>query len=540
MKTDKKGRDKLTFPAMFEETVKRHGNAKALAFAYGEALTYTQLDNRIRALTAMLEQLGIEPGDRVALLSHNMPNWGIAYFAISFMGAVAVPLLPDFHPSETENILNHSGAKLLFVSGELQDKTSDIHCPELIYKIRLDDFTSLDSKAFPVNFDPSLSSTKEYIIREEDLAAIFYTSGTTGSSKGVMLTHGNFCSNVRAGLKLQHVDERDRFLSILPLSHTFENTIGFLLPVFSGATIYYLDKPPSPSILLPALKKIRPTIMLSVPLVIEKIYFNRIVPTLTAKAWLRALMKIPVMRKTLHRLAGLKLKRTFGGKLVFFGIGGAKLNPVVERFLKEAKFPYAIGYGLTETAPLLAGAGVGKVRFQSTGPAIEGVELRIHNPNPVTGEGEIWARGPNIMQGYYREPGLTDEVLTADGWFKTGDLGIMDHSQNLFIKGRLKNMILGSDGRNIYPEEIESVINNFRYVLESLVIERKGKLLALVHINMEELSHQIEVKTDELIAEIKNYVNSRVNAFSQLHAVQLQPVPFHKTATHKIKRFLYT
>jgi long-chain acyl-CoA synthetase len=291
--------------------------------------------------------------------------------------------------------------------------------------------------------------------------------------------------------------------------------------------------------------------MLTVPLIIEKIYFNKIMPAFQEKLILKLLYKIPFLRKKLNGAAGKKLMKTFGGELKFFGIGGAKLNKTVERFLIEAKFPYAIGYGLTETAPLLAGANPQKSVFDSTGPAIEGIELIINNPDKKTGEGEIWAKGPNIMKGYYKEPELTKNVLTPDGWFKTGDLGTLDRNNNLYIKGRLKNMIVGASGENIYPEEIESIINNFRFVVDSLVVEQKGKLVALVHINMEELekkyqhlkqdmTRQFEDKVDEVLNEIQDYVNSQVNKFSKIQKVVLQPVPFKKTATLKIKRFLYT
>ena len=366
-----------------------------------------------------------------------------------------------------------------------------------------------------------------------------------------MLTHKNLGFNVMACRKLKNVNETDRFLSILPLSHTLENTVGFLLPIFSGSCVYYLKKAPSPSVLIPALQKIKPTIVLSVPMVIEKIYYNKVFPVLNGKWIIRALMAIPPLRKKLHRSAGNKLMHTFGGELQFFGIGGAKLNQNVEIFLKEAKFPYAIGYGLTETAPLLAGAVVGKTEVGSTGPAIEGIEMKISDPNPQTGEGEIWARGPNIMKGYYKEPTLTEQVLTADGWFKTGDLGVFDRDQKLFIKGRIKNIIVGSSGENIYPEEKESVINNFRHVLETVVIQKKGKLVALVHMNREEIeeaykhlreevSQFVEKKMEEMMKDLKIHVNARVNKFSQLHSIVLQPDPFQKTATKKIKRFLYT
>jgi long-chain acyl-CoA synthetase len=266
---------------------------------------------------------------------------------------------------------------------------------------------------------------------------------------------------------------------------------------------------------------------------------------------LNFLYKISFFRKKLNAAAGKKLYKTFGGNLKFYGIGGAKLNKAVEKFLIEAKFPYAIGYGLTETAPLLAGANPKKSVFESTGPAIEGIELTIHNPDKKTGEGEIWAKGPNIMKGYYNEPEMTKEVLSPDGWFKTGDLGTLDSNNNLFIKGRLKNMIVGASGENIYPEEIESVIHSFRFVVESLVIQQKGKLVAYVHLNMEELekkyhllkedmTRQFDDKKEELLAELQQYVNSKVNKFSQISKVILQSVPFQKTATLKIKRFLYT
>jgi len=317
-----------------------------------------------------------------------------------------------------------------------------------------------------------------------------------------------------------------------------------------GACVYYLRKPPTPPVLLPALETVKPTIMLTVPLIIEKVYFNKILPSFNEKIILRLLYKIFFIRKILNAVAGKKLMKTFGGHLKFFGIGGAKLNKSVEKFLIEANFPYAVGYGLTETAPLLAGANPRKTVFDSTGPPIEDIELIINNPDKNTGEGEIWARGPNIMKGYYKEPALTSEVLTPDGWFKTGDLGIMDTKNNLFIKGRLKNMIIGASGENIYPEEIESLINSFRYVVESLVIYRKGKLVALVHLNIEELerkyehlkkemTEKFEEKKEQLLIELQDYVNSRVNKFSRINKFILQPVPFQKTATLKIKRYLY-
>jgi long-chain acyl-CoA synthetase len=541
---------KLTFPALFDNTVKRHGNSLAYSFTGEEPISFAAASKKIRAIMAFLEKAGIGPGDHVAILSSNMPNWPLTYFSITFMGAVAVPVLPDFSATEVFNVLGHSESKAVFISSSLLNKIKDSWPETLKTKILIEDFSVLSPDNDFLKFDPEAFPSGKYKVEEDDLASIIYTSGTTGRSKGVMLTHKNICFNAIKGGKIQPVTENDRFLSVLPLSHTYENTLGLILPMLYGACVYYLRKPPTPPVLMPALETVKPTIMLTVPLIIEKVYFNKILPTFNEKIILRLLYKIFFIRKILNAVAGKKLMKTFGGHLKFFGIGGAKLNKSVEKFLMEAKFPYAVGYGLTETAPLLAGANPQKTVFDSTGPAIEDIKLIINNPDKKTGEGEIWARGPNIMKGYYKEPGLTSEVITPDGWFKTGDLGIMDAENNLFIKGRLKNMIIGASGENIYPEEIESLINSFRYVVDSLVIHRKGKLVALVHLNIEELekkyehlkkemSEKFEEKKEQLLIELQDYVNSRVNKFSRINKMILQPVPFQKTATLKIKRYLY-
>jgi long-chain acyl-CoA synthetase len=538
--------EKLTIASLLEATVARSGNCNAFAFAGEKPITWAQAGARKDALIAMLEQIGVSEGDRVAILSTNMPNWGIIYFAVTSMRAVAVPILPDFSAAEIANVLEHSGATVLFVSSGLQVKIEGYTNNSLKSIILTDDISVVRSEKTGVVFNESSKPQKTYTVEEEDLASIIYTSGTTGKSKGVMLTHRNISFNAQKGRKIHYLDENDRFLSVLPLSHSYENTLGLILPMLCGSCVYYLRKPPTPSVLLPALAEIKPTAMLTVPLIIEKIYFNKILPSFNGKALMRNLYKKPYFRKKLNALAGKKLRKTFGSELRFYGIGGAKLSRTVEEFLLEARFPYAIGYGLTETAPLLAGCGPANTLLESTGPAIEGIELIINEADPVNGQGEIWARGPNVMKGYYKEPALTAEVLTPDGWFKTGDLGSFDAKGNLFIKGRLKNMIVGSSGENIYPEEIESIINNFEFVTESLVVEHKGKLVAMVHLNMEELEkkyqhlkHDLEAKKEEILTDLKAYVNSKVNKFSQISRIMLQNMPFQKTATLKIKRFLY-
>jgi len=542
----------LTFPALLKRSVDLFTDRPALAYVADTPITYHDFYERVLAVVAMLEKLGVKPGDKVAILSGNMPNWGVTYFAITWMGAVVVPLLPDFSEQEIKNVFEHSEAKAMFVSRSLISKVEKVKLHHLRSRIHIEDFTVCKGKE--VMFKLGEKPKNRYAVEEDMLAAIIYTSGTTGKSKGVMLSHKNICSNAVASRSVQDIGPEDRFLSILPLSHTYENTIGFVLPLISGASIFYLRKVPTPAVLLPALELVKPTLILSVPLIIEKIYRGKILPTFNDKKLLKTLYGYSFFRKALNRMAGKKLYKMFGGHLKFFGIGGAKLDREVELFLREAKFPYAIGYGLTETSPLLAGVNPQKTKLQSTGPALQGVTLKINNPDPKTGEGEIWAKGPNVMKGYYKEPELTREVFSEDGWFKTGDLGFMDEDGYLFIRGRSKNVIIGPSGENIFPEDIESVINNYPHVQESLVLEMKGKLVALVHFNTEEIeakyremkdkvsdfSDFIEGKYEEMKKEIHQYVNSKVNRFSKISEVKLHKEEFVKTATKKIKRFLYT
>jgi long-chain acyl-CoA synthetase len=542
---------RLTFPAFFETTLSNFSDRNAMALVGQPPLTYREVNDRVMAVIAFLEKLGIRSGDKVAILSTNQPNWGVAYYAATFMGAVVVPLLPEFLPTEISALLEHSETRIIFASEGLLPKVAGITTGLLQEVIKIEDFSVVRCKNCQQTFDPGLRPKGVYNVEEDALAAIIYTSGTTGTPKGVMLSHKNICFTAVKGHEIQPVKETDRFLSILPLSHTYENTLGLILPMFRGACVYYLGKPPTPALLLPAMLEVKPTLMLTVPMIIEKIFRSKILPAFTGNQAMSLLYKIAPIRKVLHRIAGKKLLETFGGELGFFGVGGAKLNKTVERFLIEARFPYAVGYGLTECAPLLAGFNPQNPTLQSTGPACIGVELKIVKTDEHSSEGEIWAKGPNIMKGYYKEPQMTAEIMTPDGWLKTGDLGAFDDNNNLYIKGRVKSMIVRSNGENVYPEDIESVINNFRYVVESLVVEKKGKLIALVHFNQEEIelryqhlkaevSNYVDQKTEELRMELQEYVNSRVNKFSQVQLVVSQPNPFQKTATQKIKRFMYT
>jgi long-chain acyl-CoA synthetase len=539
--------EEKTFPKTLQQlvsqSVEKYKDRPSFSFVEGQPITYGQFGEYVNQIQELLSSIGVSVNDKVAILAQNMPNWGVAYFAITAMGAVVVPLLPDFSATEIDNVLTHSESKAIFVSERLMSKIKDATSPALKTRINLDNFDVYENSNGNEN-----AADLNYTVKPEDLAAIIYTSGTTGKPKGVMLTHKNLCFQLEQTYTCQTVNDQDVFLSILPLSHTYENSCGLILGFFGGAATYYLEKPATASILIPALQKIRPTLILIVPLIIEKIYREKVAKKIKSNAVLRTLCGISFFRKIIYKKAGKQMYETFGGRLKFLGIGGAKLDPVVERFLFEGKkMPYAIGYGLTECSPLVSAAVVGGVKVMSAGYAVKDLDLIIHDPNPATGEGEVWMRGANIMRGYYKNEELTKEVLTSDGWFRSGDLGFIDKTGRLYLRGRLKNMILSSSGENVYPEEIESVINNFKHVLESMVIERKGKLLAMVRFNYEELENNyakfkenISLIIEKLAEELKDYVNTRVNRASHIAIVIPLAEEFEKTASQKIKRYLYT
>ncbi|NLV85133.1 MAG: long-chain fatty acid--CoA ligase [Spirochaetales bacterium] len=529
-----------------------YGNRTALTLIGDpeSTITYHELQKRVEAFATFLLERGIKKNDKFAILAESHPNWAIAYFAIVSIGAIAVPILPDFSVKEVSTVLEHSDSIGIVVSAKLMHKASSFIEHKHPLTIRSGDFAVLsDEKPLQV----SIISTSVDRARleacapeEDDIASIIYTSGTTGASKGVMLTHKNITSNAYA-CRRQFVRLRPgyRMLSILPLSHAYEFTIGLMLGMIEGCEIHYLGKAPAASILLPALKKIRPHIMLSVPLLIEKIYKSSVLPKISSNPKIAHLYGKPIIRKFINRTIGRKLRQTFGGCLKFFGVGGAALDPNVEVFLKEAKFPYAIGYGLTETAPLLAGAGPKQTKPGTTGFALNNVELRIAKTDESSDVGEIQARGPNIMKGYYRSEQATAEVFTEDGWFKTGDLGSFD-KKRLSIKGRLKTMILGSTGENIYPELIEMLINNHDFVEESLVVPNEDGLSAMIALNFEAMAENLKTSVNDAreqasayLTRIKDMVNAELSKSSKISSVHLQDTPFERTPTLKIKRYLY-
>lgn len=529
-----------TLSRLFEYSTVTFRKKLLSRYVDGEDQTYTYGSFRTKCLELShnLSRYGISAGDKVAILSQNMPNWTVAFFSSVPFGRVCVPILPDSSETEVENILTHSGTKVLFVSKRLRNKVSQACIDKLTLVVELDTFQQIKCDNTAFTCDGWLKDPQP-----DDLATIIYTSGTSGKAKGVMLSHRNLCHNIVAAFHAQKTSPRDRWLSILPMPHTYEMALSVLYPMYVGASVYYIQKPPTPSILIAAMKKVKPTIMCAVPLIIEKIYKSSIVPTINKSkvlSWMRE--HFPGL---LYRFVGKKLYMTMGGHLRFFGIGGSKLDPVVEEFLLKAHFPYAIGYGLTETAPLICNACVGKTKVGSIGVPAYGVEVKLQNVNPETGEGEIIAKGENVMLGYYKDPERTREAVSDSGWFKTNDLACMDEKGRFYIKGRLNNMILGASGENIYPEEIEQVINTLDGVNESLVIERDRKLIALVKFddNIINWNQEGEDKFLESLQKrrkaVLDYVNKRISKQSNINDVELMKEPFEKTATHKIRRFLY-
>ena len=557
---------KKTLPALLSRSLSTFPDLPSLGFAGEKTATYKELGEKIDRIATYLQNKGVGQGDRVAILSENGPNWGAAYFAITSIKSIVVPILNDFHPSEIHHILRHSGAGALFVSERLYHKVEEFDLNSLSAVILIDNLSVISPdwsrdrlRRLYAEGSRELKRIKHMALQkaglssatadEDDPASIIYTSGTTGHSKAVVLTHGNITGNALSTNRMIQINHNDRMLSILPLPHVYECTLGLVLPLMIGASVFYVRKPPTAAVLVPALKEVRPTVMLSVPLIIEKMYKARILPEIRKKFVLRTAYKVPLLRKAINRKAGEKLKQTFGGSLHTFCIGGAGIAPDVEKFLREARFPYAIGYGLTETSPLVTGTPPSTARLYSAGKPLHDVMVRIDNENRRGDDGEILVKSPGIMKEYYKDPDLTAETITEDGWLHTGDLGHIDKDGYLYIRGRLKNMILGPSGENIYPEAIESVLHRSEYVLESLVFQQNGRLVARVHLNYEKLDEELtgqnlnqsqvreHIKT--LLVSIREETNANVSSYSRLSEVIEQPEPFEKTPTQKIKRYLY-
>jgi long-chain acyl-CoA synthetase len=487
-------------------------------------ITYTQFGNYAKQTAALLRQIGVQKGDRVLLLSENCPKWSAAFFGIALAEAVSVPALTGFSSEQICHIVKHSGVRAICISRSMAQK------------IEHDEFKQIPFIIIDEINDEELSNFEVPEQNPNDLAVIIYTSGTQGSCKGVMLSSRNLISSAVFSSKFIKIRRRDRLLSLLPLAHTYECGLGLIAPILSGASITYLDCPPSPSYLLPAFKLLRPTAMVTVPLLIEKIYNNAIAPKLNSSK----LYKFPLTRSLAIRFAGRRLKSALGGRIHSLGIGGAPLCSTVENFLYRARFPYSIGYGLTETSPLVAGNAPLRFLLGSGLKIPAGVELRVDKDayNTSDNDGEIQVRGPNVMMGYYNDEEKTKETFTSDNWLRTGDLGSINKKNRLHIRGRLKALILGPSGENIYPEEIENLLGSSQLVEESLVYSgKKGELVAMVILS--EAAKTAAGMIEQKLEELRSWVNKKLAVFSRLSKIEIKYEPFEKTATMKIKRYLY-
>lgn len=554
---------RMTLNYILDTSVVRYGDLPAIGMAAETALTYRQFYDRIIALAGKLAAEGVKKGDHVAILAENSPAWGTAYFAIIRLGAIAVPVLPDLPEADVHHILNEMEVPVLFISQRQLEKIYELKQKKLRKIITLDDSEATQDVVEVIHFsdyleealaaegtpdDEKKNSFPE--IAEDDIASILYTSGTSGYSKAVMLSHKNLTANAFSAANLLDVEERAVVLSVLPMSHTYEFTLGFITPLIKGCKIAYAGKTPTPAILQRLCRHEKPKLMFAVPLIMEKIYKKRVLPQIGKSFFLSLLCRFSVGRKFVYRKIGAKLISFFGGDLELMGIGGAALNPEVECFLREAEFPYLIGYGLTESAPILAGGPPGDdtIALGSTGRPFPGVRIKIVDPDPDTGVGEIYGCGPNVMVGYYGDPDATAEAITKDGWLITGDLGFIDEVGNLHICGRSKNVIVMANGENVYPEPIEHKINAYSWVVESLVVENNGKLDAWVYpdyefIDEETLGQSRVERRDyikKLSATMRKEVNAQLSSASRLVRIVERREPFIKTATHKIKRYLYS
>jgi len=550
----------MTLNYVIDSSCSKYKNNPAIGMAMKEPLSYGDFLESIFAVAARLQDEGVKKGDHIAILSENSQNWGIAYLAIVRLGAIAVPILPDLPESDVHHILNEMKVKALFTTQKQIEKIYEMRNELKGPVITLDDYDAEISVVTVLTFssylEEALSSLRRNqdppvfpVVGEDDLASILYTSGTSGFSKAVMLTHKNLTANAYAAAGLKEIKPGSVWLSILPMSHTYEFTCGFILPLLCGGRIAYAGKTPTPAILQKLCAYEKPFAIFAVPLVLEKIYKKRVLPQIEKNPLLKGVCKLGVGRRFIHRKIGKKLLTFFGGNLQLMGVGGAALNPDVEKFLYEAGFPYLVGYGMTESAPLIAGgpAGDKTIAIGSTGKPIPGVEVKIVKPDQHTGIGEIAVSGANVMRGYYSDEESTAIVLTKDGWLFTGDLGFIDKAGNLHVCGRSKNVMVLPNGENVYPEAIEHKLNAYHWVVESLLVENNGQMEAWVYPDYEFIDDQTAGSSradrrayiDNLLDTMRTELNGQLPKASRLAKVFERREPFIKTATHKIKRYLY-
>jgi long-chain acyl-CoA synthetase len=541
----------LTFVEFIETSIKKHWDYKALSNYQEGTLTYAETAEHIKKLHGVFHELQVHKGDKIAQIGRNNANWAVTFLSTVSYGAITVPLLQDFTPTDIENTVNHSDSVLLFLSDYIFEKLDVSKFPNIKAFISLDNYKVLhttDPKIPEIvanNLNLKLDLTPETFslvnIPNSELASIIYTSGTSGLSKGVMLSHGNFATNIEFGDDVIDFKPGDQVVSFLPLAHAYGLAFEFLVEFVKGCHITFLGKIPSPQIILQAFKEIKPRLVILVPLIMEKVYRNKVKPAISS-GLPNLLLGIPLLKNVVHRKVKKQLEEAFGGNFIEIIIGGAALSKEVESFLKKIEFRYTIGYGMTECAPIISYAPWHKLQKFSCGYPIRQCTVKIDSPDPERVEGEILVKGPQVMMGYYKSPAVTAETFDEDGWLKTGDLGTMNKEGFITIKGRSKNMILGASGQNIYPEEIEARINSLPYVMESLVIEKEGRLHALIVPDLEKAEQDgLDRETVKAHFE-KNQkeLNQTMPNYMAIARIEVLDEEFIKTPKKSIKRYLYT
>lgn len=542
---------------MLEASFKKNWDCAALSDFKGITLHYRDVARRIEKLHIIFNICGVEKGDRIAICSRNQANWGVVFLACLTYGAVPVPILHEFKPGNVHHIVNHSDSRVLFVGDMVWENLNGSEMPNLEAIILINDFSLVSykreqitetrerlnemfGKKYPKSFGPDDICYHQEESGDE-LAMINYTSGTSGFSKGVMIPYRALLSNVLFGQEVMpHMNNKSNVVSMLPTAHMYGMMFEFLFEMTLGAHVHFLTRVPSPRIIMEAFAAIKPDVIISVPLVIEKIYKQKLQPILN-KMSMKVLLQLPFVDQLLEQRIKDELVKTFGGKFYEVIIGGAAFNREADEFFNKIHFPYTVGYGMTECAPIISYAAWDKAKLFSCGKPAPRMEIRIASSDPRNIPGEIQVKGANVMLGYYKNEEATAESFTEDGWMRTGDMGIIDEDGYLFIKGRCKSMILGPSGQNIYPEEIESAINNMPYVIESLVIDADGKLVALVYPDME-LAEKDGLDMDTVLKKMEENiaaVNVDMPNYSKIAGVRLVPEEFEKTPKKSIKRYMY-
>lgn len=545
-----------SFIAFVEESIKKHWNLDALTDYKGATLQYKDVARKIEKLHILLAESGIKPGDKVAVCGRNSSHWGVPFLAILTYGAVAVPILHEFKADNIHNIVNHSESRLLFVGDVVWESLNEAEMPLLEGIILMTDFTllvcrskqleyarehlnELFGKKFPRNFRREHVSYRRD--NPEELAVINYTSGTTSFSKGVMLPYRSLWANTQFAFDVLTLKPGDRIVSMLPMAHMYGLAFEFLYEVACGCHVFFLTRMPSPKIIFQAFADVKPHIVIAVPLIIEKIIKKNVLPKLETLK-MKVLLKVPIINDKIKATVREQMIQGFGGNFYEVIIGGAAFNQEVEKLLKSIDFPYTVGYGMTECGPIICYEDWKRFKPGSCGKAAPRMEVRIDSPDPQNIVGEILTRGDNVMLGYYKNPEATAQILDADGWLHTGDLGVMDEEGNVTIKGRSKNMLLGPSGQNIYPEEIEEKLNNLPFVAECIVIQQNdNKLVALIYPDFEDAYSQGMSDSDieAAMEENRTTLNAELPAYSQISRIKIYPEEFEKTPKKSIKRFLY-